>query len=206
MRPCCSARWNRTPSLTTLPAVSTKGPTGSGLSCAVAGEGSGRGAEGVGGGCGREGQQPAVGLRVRASGPCFVLPPPVLRATCSRPADRAAHVPSAARRAVAAGFARRGAVAAGSVRRRAGAAGSARGGHADGGSSSSFGRRQSRDEGDKHTPPAALAPCAGRIWRQRAATRRLDLGPAAGERQQRRVRTRRGSAGGGALRRRRPFP
>jgi len=87
------------------------------------------------------------------------------------------------------------------------AAGSARGGHADGGSSSSsFGRRQSRDEGDNHTPSAALAPCAGRIWRQRAATRRLDLGPAAGERQQRRARTRRGSAGGGALRRRRPFP
>jgi len=86
------------------------------------------------------------------------------------------------------------------------AAESARGGHADGGSSSSFGRRQSYDEGDKHTPSAALAPCAGRIWRQRAATRRLDLGPAAGERQQRRARTRRGSAGGGALRRRRPFP
>jgi len=85
------------------------------------------------------------------------------------------------------------------------AAGSARGGHADGSSSSSFGRRQSRDEGDKHTPPAALAPRAGRIWRQRAATRRPDLGPAAGERQQRRARTRRGSAGGGALRRRRPL-
>ena len=79
-------------------------------------------------------------------------------------------------------------MAAGSVRRRAVAAGSPRGGHADGGgSSSSFGRRQSRDEGDKHTPPAALAPRADRIWRERAATRRPDLGLAAGERQQRRT-------------------
>ena len=50
----------------TLPAASTKGPTGSGPSCAVAGEGRGRAAEGVGGGCGREGQRPAAVSAARA--------------------------------------------------------------------------------------------------------------------------------------------
>ena len=145
----------------------------------------------------REGRA-AAGGRPASEGVRPLLRAPSTRAPC--PVLQAGGSSSA--RACAA----RRAVAAGSVRRRAVAAGSARGGHADGSSSSSFGRRQSRDEGDKHTPPAALAPRAGRIWRQRAATRRLDLGPAAGERQQRRVRTRRGSAGGGALRRRRPFP
>ena len=137
------------------------------------------------------GQPAGEGVRPLLRAPSARAPCPVLQAGGS----------SSAR-----AYAARRAVAAGSVRRRAGAAGSARGGYADGGSSSSFGRRQSRDEGDKHTPSAALAPCAGRIWRQRAATRRTDLGPAAGERQQRRARTRWGSAGGGALWRRRPFP
>ncbi|KAG2545565.1 hypothetical protein PVAP13_9KG308038 [Panicum virgatum] len=138
----------------------------------------------------REGRA-ATGGRPAGEGvrPLLRAPCPVLQAGGS----------SSARACVA-----RRAVAAGSVQRRAVAAGSARGGHADG-SSSSFGCRQSRDEGDKHTPPAALASRAGRIWRQRAVTRRPDLGPAAGERQQRRARTRQGSAGGGALRRRRPF-
>ena len=137
----------------------------------------------------REGRA-AAGGRPAGEGVRPLLRAPFTRAPC--PVLQAGGSSSA--RACAA----RRAVAAGSVRRRAVAAGSARGGRR-------IGRRQSRDEGDKHTPSAALAPCAGRIWRQRAATR-PDVGPAAGERQQRCARTRRGSAGGRALRRRRPFP
>jgi len=48
-------------------------------------------------GCGRgewKSRGRRFGPRVRASGPCFVLPPPVIRAPCSRPADRAAHAPA----------------------------------------------------------------------------------------------------------------
>ena len=71
---------------------------------------------------------------------------------------------------MAAGSARSRVVAAGSARSRAVSARSALGGHAGSGtSSSSFGRRQSYEEGDKHTPPADLAHHACEADRSKAA-------------------------------------